>query len=288
MKIIKKLTLLFALTLLTVSIIPVLSSCKANNQFTNDQSQTCEHQWIEADCLYPKTCRICSQTQGQSLGHQFNDATCTEPKTCQSCNLVEGDALGHSWAAATCEKAKTCSVCAITEGLPLTEHNYQNGKCVICNQSEPLARVYGQLTYQYNEFIGTRGDNGATVMLIPYNDEVKNYDNHKAAMLLSGKYDSGIIVEECDGYGNFDFGNSVSAGKYILVAISNETTSGQRFDDEEFWKFLVDGAFGNLFSDKDRESLYTFIGYSDWTFEILTIEPNDDIRFTHDFGYTYI
>lgn len=218
-----------------------------------------------------------------------NDYTTGDnPSTSKDTTKQETTEHEHQWIDATCTAPKTCSICKLTEGAPLSEHNYQNGKCTMCNQAEPRGRVSGQLTYQYNKFVGTRGDNGATVMLIPRNDNVKNYDNHRAAMLLPDTYESGIIVVECDGYGNFDFGNSVPVGEYILVAISNETTSGERFEDEVFWKFLIDSGFGNLFSDEDRESLYLFIGYSDWTIEILTIEPNDDIRFTHDFGYTYI
>lgn len=132
----KKFSHLLVPVLLIIATIFLLSSCD-DDKNSDDTSKTCQHQWVEADCLYPKTCRLCSQTQGKALGHQFVDATCTSPKTCQVCQLTEGAALGHSWQNATCENPKTCSVCAATEGAALSEHNYQNGKCIYCNQSDP-------------------------------------------------------------------------------------------------------------------------------------------------------
>ncbi len=309
MKTTKKLTLLLTLALLIIASILVLSSCNSNdNQSISNTPKTCNHQWIEATCTEPKTCSLCQEVKGIANGHtEVVDLavtpTCTqtgltEGKHCSVCDKILTSqtvipASKHDWGNPTCVTPMSCCVCFEVD--PNSEpigHRFVQGACVICGEYDPdyiaYGRVYGQLTYQYNKFVGTRGDNGATVMLIPYNNEVKNYDNHKAAMLLSGTYDSGIIVKECDGYGNFDFGNSVPVGKYILVAISDNTTSAQRFDDEEFWKFLIDGSFGNLFSDDDRETLYTFVGFSDWTFEILTIEEGDSINFTHDYGYTYI
>lgn len=129
--------LLIPLVALIVVLVGVLVVVIVQSNNPDSPDSQCAHQWIEADCLYPKTCRICSQTQGAALGHQFVDATCTEPKTCQNCNLTEGKSLGHSWQDATCEHPKTCSICATTEGTVLSEHNYQNGKCIYCNQSDP-------------------------------------------------------------------------------------------------------------------------------------------------------
>ena len=75
--------------LLLISISFILSAC------SDESVNTCQHQWIEADCLYPKTCRICNETEGTALGHYFVDATCTESKTCRFCYKTEGVALGH-------------------------------------------------------------------------------------------------------------------------------------------------------------------------------------------------
>ena len=56
----------------------------------------CEHKWIDADCITPKTCAHCQETEGEALGHTWLDATCTAPKTCSVCALTDGDPLPHS------------------------------------------------------------------------------------------------------------------------------------------------------------------------------------------------
>lgn len=74
------------------------------------------HTWVDATCEVAKTCSVCSETEGEALGHAWADATCEEPKTCSACSLTEGEALGHIWLDATTEAPKTCETCAATEG----------------------------------------------------------------------------------------------------------------------------------------------------------------------------
>lgn len=76
----------------------------------------CFHDWVEADCVNPKTCLSCEKTEGEPLGHSWQEATCEAPKTCATCGETEGEALGHDWQEATTEAPKTCSRCALTEG----------------------------------------------------------------------------------------------------------------------------------------------------------------------------
>ncbi len=86
------------------------------------------HEWADASCTTPKTCKECSETEGEPLGHSWKDATCTSPKTCSRCNATEGEALGHEWTDATCTDAKTCSRCGATEGDPLG-HEWVEATC---------------------------------------------------------------------------------------------------------------------------------------------------------------
>lgn len=76
----------------------------------------CSHEWTEADCVTPKTCTLCGETEGEALGHSWQGATCEAPKTCASCGMTEGEPLGHNWQDATCEVPKTCTACGETEG----------------------------------------------------------------------------------------------------------------------------------------------------------------------------
>lgn len=77
------------------------------------------HSWVDADCVNPKTCSVCGETEGSALGHTLSEATCTDAPVCSVCNESVGEALGHSWVDATYEAPKTCSVCGETEGDPL-------------------------------------------------------------------------------------------------------------------------------------------------------------------------
>ena len=51
--------------------------------------------------------------------HEYADATCTDPRTCKVCKATEGEKLGHKWGqwetGADGKKTRTCSVCKETE-----------------------------------------------------------------------------------------------------------------------------------------------------------------------------
>lgn len=74
------------------------------------------HDWAEADCLTAKTCARCGETEGEALGHDMMDATCVDPSTCSRCGETEGEALGHIWLDATTEAPETCEICGETHG----------------------------------------------------------------------------------------------------------------------------------------------------------------------------
>ena len=102
----------------------------------------CSHQWEEwsvtkeASCTeageQTRKCAKCGEPEAspiQALGHDWNDATCTAPKTCKTCSATEGTASAHAYtveavkaealkSAANCESAavyyKSCSCGAIS------------------------------------------------------------------------------------------------------------------------------------------------------------------------------
>lgn len=67
-----------------VLLIFALVSCKDN----------CEHIY-DNDC--DASCNECSEVR--EVAHDFADADCDTPKTCKVCGLTEGEALGHIAAA---------------------------------------------------------------------------------------------------------------------------------------------------------------------------------------------
>ena len=60
-------------------------------------------------------------TLGEGHVHEWVEATCTAPKTCKTCGATEGEALGHDWKEATTEAPKTCTRCGATEGEKLPD-----------------------------------------------------------------------------------------------------------------------------------------------------------------------
>lgn len=83
------------------------------------------HDWNEATCSTPKTCKNCSATEGVSLGHTPNadDGDCTTAIACSVCGEVTTAAnVSHTGGTATCEHKAECSVCGKEYG-ELAEHH---------------------------------------------------------------------------------------------------------------------------------------------------------------------
>lgn len=223
--------------------------------------------------------------------HSFSDATCTSPKKC-SCGETSGSALGHSWSNATCTTPQKCSRCGETSGGALG-HQYASGYCIRCNEKDPnyveYGTIKGTVTYKYNNYVGNRGDTGATVILFPnmtgYN--TKEYDNGRACLGFQGNYESGIMVTTCDGSGEYIFDN-VPAGRYYLLIISKETTDGGAFDNIESRKSWIKGNFSTLLNDKDISRLTTLIGYQKIFTENIDVIGDRTHTISKDFGVTYI
>lgn len=83
----------------------------------------CEHQWSDADCLSPRTCSLCGETEGDALSHDWQKADCNNPEICTHCCKSNGEPLPHQWMEASCTAAKTCIECGLTEGKA-KDHTY--------------------------------------------------------------------------------------------------------------------------------------------------------------------
>ena len=115
----------------------------------------CEHQWQEATCTAPKTCKLCSATEGEASAHTGGTATCTKKAVCSACGSEYGElnASGHNWVEATCTEAKHCADCSVTEGEPAghtggTATCTEKAVCSVCSAEygELLAHSYTQET----------------------------------------------------------------------------------------------------------------------------------------------
>ncbi len=101
-----------------------------------------EHTWNAANCVDPKTCSECGETQGTAFGHSWKDATCTSLKTCSVCGREEGSLADHTWKEATCTTPKTCSICGKEEAGSLATHSWTEATCTtpktcsVCGKEE--------------------------------------------------------------------------------------------------------------------------------------------------------
>ena len=119
----------------------------------------CEHEWIDADCMNPKICAKCEETEGAPLGHTWSAATCVDPKICENCAATEGEPKGHEWVEATCTEPNICSICGETDGEPLGHAwvdatEYAPKTCSACGVTEgdPLPMVRHDLGMDYEAF----------------------------------------------------------------------------------------------------------------------------------------
>ena len=110
-----------------------------------DTDIVCEHEWEDATCEKPKTCKLCGITDGAPKGHEWEAANCYNPKTCIVCGKTDGEKNGHIWKEATYDSPKTCTVCGKTEGTVLKKSQTNNvnskigyGKVSVSAQSAGL------------------------------------------------------------------------------------------------------------------------------------------------------
>lgn len=78
-----KMTRLLCACLVVVMLAGMLAGCGS-----------CNHKWLPADCLDPRTCYNCGLTDGEPTDtHLWEEATTDRPKTCSVCGLTDGDRI---------------------------------------------------------------------------------------------------------------------------------------------------------------------------------------------------
>jgi len=105
----KKLAIILTLALL----ITLLCGCSKETGASDASKENA--QASEATDSATAVANVC-----ETNGHDFEDATCEKPKTCKVCGETEGEALEHVWGIRTVDSAKTCENCGATEGEPIS------------------------------------------------------------------------------------------------------------------------------------------------------------------------
>ncbi len=125
-----------------------------------DGDNECSHQWGEwtattnANCTEAGTqerkCSECGETETSAinaLGHDWNEATCSTPKTCKNCSATEGVALDHIPNAddGDCTTAITCSVCGEVTTAANASHTGGEASCEHKANCSVCGKEYGEL-----------------------------------------------------------------------------------------------------------------------------------------------
>ena len=226
------------------------------------------HSWLAATCDTAKTCEVCGETEGEALGHSWADATCTAPKTCTACSLTEGEALGHTWVDATTEAPKTCSACGETEGERIiTDERFTTASTAdIQGTWEWIVNVNGEMIGEpdFPGEIGMKmtmilGNDGSMAMTVELADE----DAFKADM---AEYMIDMLYTELAAAGL----DQAAADAAMLQAYGMNVA--------DYVAFALDSMdFNELMTDANREGVYyvadstLYIGDS-WT-DTMTPTP---------------
>ena len=95
------------------------------------------HDYTDATCTTPKTCKICRVTTGGALGHDYTDATCTTPKTCKVCKETVGEKASHTDE----NEDGLCDVCQFGNAIPKPEETTAESTTHLPQAEETLPPV---------------------------------------------------------------------------------------------------------------------------------------------------
>ena len=159
---------------------------------------TCQHEWEEANCLAPKTCKLCNETEGEKTDvHQWEDATTEAPKTCSLCGKTEGEKINVDprFKTANCKEvfgkwSAHCEVNASQLGLPgelsipmfMTMHFSNDGKLELTGEledpdtfQESFITYLVDLMYQQFAAAGMNKNQAEAACMAQYGMDVTEY-----------------------------------------------------------------------------------------------------------------
>ena len=177
---------------------------------------THEHTFSNADCLTPKTCTECGETEGVALGHKWTAATCTTAKKCANCGKTEGNAIGHTWKDATCTKPKTCTKCNATSGDALG-HTTGGLNCSRCGVSTVIYYKEYPSVPDFGAMFGISVASKLDPTIYGYTYSAEDVYNAAGSNAIS-QYTK--ILKAA----GFSYGTGTSSSNYSIVIYKNKTS----------------------------------------------------------------
>lgn len=168
-----------------------------------------------------------------------------------------------------------------------TQVNFKNKIGWIANNKLKKVNVgkgslKGTITWQYNNYVGTKPDVGANVLVFPQGG-FKKVTASNLVSVMNGKASGskyGVYYADVDGYGNYSF--SLPEGKYHVVFISLKTT--RNFNNPVSSSIIkIMGTYVNGFKG-------TEFGMNLFNHQIksITIKKGETINLSKDWGNTYM
>lgn len=142
---------------------------------------------------------------------------------------------------------------------------FQSYTVLFGQTEEATGNLKGTVTWQYNSYVGTKPDVGASIYLIKESQE----DISKFKVIANG-------------YGNYEI-NDVPVGNYFVVIISYKTTS-----DPKTWHTKISGNISSVLSADNLSRLDTYISLHKYYVVEIKIKENKTVDVSYDFGNTYL
>lgn len=146
--------------LVGVFCVVALSACNLNikcihkwGEWSTAKAPTCTESGVQE-----RKCSKCGETATAVIdasGHDWEEATCTDPKTCKNCLATEGAATGHIPCAddGDCTTAITCSVCGNVTTAANASHTGGTATCKDKAVCEVCGKEYGELAEHTGETV---------------------------------------------------------------------------------------------------------------------------------------
>ncbi|GEC92824.1 hypothetical protein [Brevibacillus brevis] len=147
----------------------------------------------------------------------------------------------------------------------------------------PKGSLKGTITWQYNDFVGTKPDVNAKILLIPTGFDKNTITDVEEGVFAIGTVpkNSGLFAAKANGYGNYEIGN-LPAGEYHILVVSAQTTRNIKEPVDEYFTSILKPYIRNWDS-------FVRISLLHYKYELstITIEEDQTLDFSHDFGNTY-
>lgn len=147
----------------------------------------------------------------------------------------------------------------------------------------PKGSLKGTITWQYNDFVGTKPDVNAKILLIRTDfdkNTITDVEEGVFAIGLAPK-NSGLFAGKANGYGNYEIGN-LPVGEYHIMIVSAQTTRDIMLPVDEYPITKL-----KPYIQKWDEFLSLSLMDKKYHVATITIEEGQTLDFSHDFGNTF-